>query len=127
MRGPFARRAQHNTTHNTTYLKLCIGPPWNLNNHVEDGLLLIGIERDIVEGRDADAILGDVDSVLEGVGGTNLVGFVLGGHGGGGGCICICSSVCICRVGRIVRRRMVGHARKMTGYLKGAGVRGWGW
>lgn len=66
----------------STYLKLAIGPAGNLNNHVEDGLLLVGIEGNVVEGRDGDAILLNVDSVLERVGGRNLADLVRGRHCG---------------------------------------------
>ena len=62
----------------STYLHLSIGPSWHLNNHVEDGLLLIGIQRDVVERRARLAILLDVDAVLEGVGGVDLAGCVDG-------------------------------------------------
>jgi hypothetical protein len=55
-----------------TCLHFAIGPSWDLNDHIQDGLLLIGIERDIVEGRDGDAILFNIDSVLQGVGRTIL-------------------------------------------------------
>lgn len=63
-----------------SYLELGIGPSRNLNNHVQDGLLLVGIERDVVEGRDGDAILLDVDAVLESVGSRNLADAVSGSH-----------------------------------------------
>ena len=63
-----------------TYLELGIGPSRNLNNHVQDGLLLVGVEGDIVEGRHGLAILLDVDSVLEGVGSRNLADGVGRGH-----------------------------------------------
>ena len=49
------------------HLHLCIAPARNFNNHVQDGLLLVGIERNIVEWRNGDAILLDVDTVLESV------------------------------------------------------------
>lgn len=65
-----------------THLELGIGPAGNLNNHVEDSLLLVGIERDIVEGRDGDAILLDVDAVLQSVGRRLLADLVLGSHAG---------------------------------------------
>jgi hypothetical protein len=65
-----------------TYLELGIGPSRNLNNHVQDGLLLVGIERNIMERRNGLAILLDVDSVLEGVGSRNLADGVVGGHVG---------------------------------------------
>lgn len=90
---------------NSTYLKLCIGPSWDLNDHVQNGLLLVGIERDVVEGRDADAILGDVNTVLEGVGGTNLVGFVLRSHD------------CGCVLGLVDVVGIIGNTREMAGYL----------
>ena len=58
------------------HLKLGIGPARDLNNHVEDGLVLVGKQRDVVEGRDGHAILLDVHAVLEGVGGGDLAGGV---------------------------------------------------
>lgn len=69
------------TTHRYTYLKLSIGPSWNLNNHVENGLLLIGIQRNVVERGDdlGDSltihirVLVDVDLVALGVGSAILV------------------------------------------------------
>lgn len=54
------------------YLLLGVGPAGDLNNHVQDALLLIGIKGNIVEGRDRDAILLDVHPVLQGVGLANL-------------------------------------------------------
>ena len=51
-----------------SYLQLGVGPAGDLDDHVKDGLLLIGVEGDVVEGRDGDAILLDEDTVLEGVG-----------------------------------------------------------
>jgi hypothetical protein len=58
-------------------LKLCIGPARNLNNHVQDGLLLIGIERNVVEGRDGDAILLNICSEFVGVQRAHLTRLVL--------------------------------------------------
>lgn len=55
-----------------SYLLLGVGPAGDLNNHVEDVLLLIGVERDVVEGRDGLAIALDEDAVLQGVGLANL-------------------------------------------------------
>jgi hypothetical protein len=49
------------------YLLLGVGPARDLNDHVQDGLLLVGIEGDVVEGGDGLAILLDVDAVLKGV------------------------------------------------------------
>jgi hypothetical protein len=65
-----------------THLHLRIGPAGHLNYHVEDRLLLIGIERDVVERRDGLAILLDVDAVLERVRGANSACRVLGSHCG---------------------------------------------
>lgn len=62
------------------YLLLGVGPAGDLNDHVEDGLLLVGVERDVVEGGDRDAILLNVDPVVQGVGLANLADGV--GHGG---------------------------------------------
>ena len=67
----------------TTYLELGVGPARDLNNHVQDGLLLVGIEGDVVEGGDGDAIPLGVDAVLKGVGSGDLAHGVLGGHCGG--------------------------------------------
>lgn len=50
-----------------TYLLLSIGPSRDLDDHVQHRLLLIGIQRDIVEGRDRHAILLNVHPVLEGM------------------------------------------------------------
>ena len=61
------------------YLLLSVGPARDLNNHVQDALLLIVVERDIVERRDGDAILLVVDTVLQRVGLANLADGV--GHG----------------------------------------------
>lgn len=63
-----------------THLHLGVGPAGHLNDHVEDRLLLVGIQRDVVEGRDGHAILLDEDAVFEGVGGANLPGSVDGCH-----------------------------------------------
>jgi hypothetical protein len=86
-----------------TYLLLGVGPAGDLDDHVQDGLLLVGVERDVVEGRDGHAILLDVDAVLKSVRSADLAGgvdargvghslghdcgdsCVLGGIGDGGG------------------------------------------
>ena len=57
-----------------TYLLLGVGPAGDLDDHVQDGLLLVGVERDVVEGRDGHAILLDVDAVLESVRSADLAG-----------------------------------------------------
>ena len=62
------------------HLKLCIGPARDLNNHVEDGLFLVGVEGHIVERGDGDAILLDVDAVLKGVRSSDFADAV--SHGG---------------------------------------------
>lgn len=64
----FTWRADNQEAH----LKLGVGPARNLNHHVQDGLLGIGVQGNIVERRDGDAILLDVHPVLEGVGGSDL-------------------------------------------------------
>ena len=72
-----------NTLEGFAYLAdfhLAIGPSWDLNDHVQDRLGVVGIEGDIVEGGDRDAILLDVDAVLQSVGSGNLSDLVLGGH-----------------------------------------------
>ena len=57
-----------------TYLLLGVGPAGDLDDHVQNGLLLVGVERDIVERRDGHAILLDVDAVLESVRSTDFAG-----------------------------------------------------
>lgn len=32
-----------------TYLHLGVSPSWNLHNHIENSLLLIGVQRDVME------------------------------------------------------------------------------
>jgi hypothetical protein len=59
-----------------THLLLGVGPSRNLDYHVQHGLLLVGVKRNVVEGRDENAILLNVDAVLEGVCGTDLAGRV---------------------------------------------------
>lgn len=63
---------QHQGGLGSTYLLLGVGPAGDLDDHVQDGLLLVGVERDVVEGRDGHAILLDVDAVLEGVRSADL-------------------------------------------------------
>lgn len=66
-----------------SYLLLGVGPAGDLNDHVQDGLLLVGVEGNVVEGRDGDAILLDVNTVLQRVRLGNLANGV--GHVGCGG------------------------------------------
>lgn len=47
------------------YLLLGVGPAGDLNDHVQDGLLSIGVEGDVMEGRDGLAILLDINTVLQ--------------------------------------------------------------
>ena len=80
-----------------SHLLLSIGPAWDLNDHVQHGLLLIGVERDVMERRDWDTVLFDVGTVVECVGLANIADCVR--HGGG-----------VCR-----RCRFSGGRREMTG------------
>jgi hypothetical protein len=66
-----------------TYLHLAIGPARDLNDHVQDGLLLVCIQRDIVERRDGHAIFLNVNAVLQGIGTRDLSCLVGRGHIGG--------------------------------------------
>ena len=59
-----------------THLHLRVGPAGDLNDHVEDGLLLVGIQGDVVPCRDGLAVLLDEDAVLERVGRSDLAGGV---------------------------------------------------
>ena len=54
------------------YFLLGICPPWDLDDHVQDGLLLVCIEGDIVEGRADSSIHFNIDTVLQGVWSTDL-------------------------------------------------------
>ena len=54
------------------HLHLGISPPRDLNYHVQHSLLVIGIKGNVVERRKHDSILLNVDTVLQGVGSTNL-------------------------------------------------------
>lgn len=65
-----------------TYLNLRICPSRNLNHHVQDGLLLICKERNVVERRNRNAILLDVDAVIQSVRSSDLSGLVLRSHAG---------------------------------------------
>lgn len=60
-----------------TNLHLGVGPAWHLDDHVQNGLLLIGIQRNVVERRERHAILLDVDAVLEGIWSADFPGGVL--------------------------------------------------
>lgn len=55
-----------------TNLELGIGPAGDLDDHVQDALLLVGVQGDVVEGGDGDAILLNVDAVLQSVGSRDL-------------------------------------------------------
>lgn len=57
-------------------LQLGVSPSWDLDDHVEDGLFLVGIQWDVVERRDDLTILLDEDLVVQSVGSTNLAGGV---------------------------------------------------
>jgi len=62
-------------------LDLCVGPTWDLNNHVEDTIVLVEKERDVVEGGKHRPVLFGVDAMFEGVGSTDDTGGILGDHG----------------------------------------------
>lgn len=53
-----------------------VSPSGNLNNHVQDSLLFIGIQGDVMKGGHGLAILFDENSVLQSVGSTNSTGCV---------------------------------------------------
>jgi hypothetical protein len=59
-----------------THLHLGVGPAGHLNNHVEDRLLLVGIQGNVVPWRDELSVLLNEDAVLERVGRANLAGRV---------------------------------------------------
>jgi hypothetical protein len=61
----YTARGKAVSVRSVSYLLLGVGPAGDLNDHVQDALLLIGVEGDIVEGRDGLAILLDVDTVLQ--------------------------------------------------------------
>jgi len=64
----------------STDLLLGVGPARNLNNHVEDGLLVVGVEWDIVERRAWLAVLLNVGAVLESVRSSDAADAVYWGH-----------------------------------------------
>lgn len=107
LRGAGRRRAGR------THLHLRIGPAGDLHDHVEDGLAVIGIEGDVVEGRDGHAILLDVDAVLERVRRSDLARGV-GRHG----CLLFW---CRCREG-LCWRGGGGGGGEMACELPGAGL-----
>ena len=96
-------------TKEPTYLHLSVGPSWHLNNHVEDGLLLVGIQRDVVERRAGLAILLDVDAVLEGVGGVDLAGSVDGSRLAGVALLGDWERGHVCWIGDVVLARICSH------------------
>lgn len=63
-----------------TYLHLAIGPARDLDNHVQDRLLLVGVQGNIVEGRDGHAILLNIYAVLQRIGAPDLSCLVGGSH-----------------------------------------------
>lgn len=85
-----------------TYLHLGIGPSRNLDDHVQDGLLFIGIQGDVVKWGNRDSILFKVDAVLQSVRSSDLAGGILGSH------------VCVDSRSGIGRRR---RAREVSSYL----------
>lgn len=110
--GRTAAAGQNGRAQGAAHLKLGIGPARDLDNHVEDGLLGIGKQGDVVEGRQGQAILLDVHAVLEGVGGGDLAGGVR--HDG------VLSWCFSCGLDRGVggrRRRGGGRSRQVAGDL----------
>ena len=65
------------TKREKTYLHLRIGPARDFDDHVENGMRFIGVERDIMEGRDWHAILLDINAVIKGVWSSDLASSVL--------------------------------------------------
>ena len=65
-----------------TNLLLGIGPAGNLDDHVENGLLLVGVQGNVMEGRDDLVALLNVDAMVEGVLGRNLADGIFGSHCG---------------------------------------------
>lgn len=59
-----------------THLHLRIGPAGHLDDHVEDRLLLVGVEGNVVPWRDELAVFLDEDAVLERVRRSDLAGGV---------------------------------------------------
>lgn len=57
-------------------LHLGVSPSGHLNNHVQDGLLLVSIQGDVMKGGHGLAILFDENSVFQCVGSTNSTGCV---------------------------------------------------
>ena len=105
----------------STYLLLGVGPAGDLDDHVQDGLLLVGVERDVVEGRDGHAILLDVDAVLESVRSTDFAGGE-GARGAGGSLSHDCSDSGI--LGRMLDG---GGGREVSLQLRGTRCGRLGW
>ena len=86
-----------------THLHLGIGPSWNLDDHVQDSLLFVGVQGDVVEWGDWNSIFLEVDAMLQSVGSSDLASGVLGSH--------VCGN----------RRRRIGGgrrgAREVSSYL----------
>lgn len=91
-----------------SYLLLGVGPTGDLDNHVQNGLLLIGVEGDVVERRDGHAILLNIDTVLQRKG----LGDLADGESHGGRC------------GREMPRDQSGSGGICSGARKGGRGRG---
>ena len=76
-------RAEHPLGAVSTHLLLGVGPAGDLDNHVQDCLLLIGIQRDVVKRRDGDTILLNEDAVVKGVGSADVASGISRSHYGG--------------------------------------------
>ena len=80
LRGLCVESASAPKSSDRTHLLLGVGPSWDLNDHVQDSLLLIGVEWDIVERGDWLAVALDEDAVLQGVWGADLADGILRSH-----------------------------------------------
>lgn len=61
--------------------QLGVGPARDLNDHVEDTIVLVVKERNVVEGGNDGPVVFRIYAMVEGVGGTDDTGGVLGDHG----------------------------------------------
>jgi hypothetical protein len=50
------KRENNSSMESNFYLQLCICPARNLNDHVENARLFVGVERNVMEGRDDFAL-----------------------------------------------------------------------
>lgn len=108
----------------------------NFDDYIENGLFLVGVERNIVERWDWDVILFDVDVVFEGVWGSNFVKVVLGSYGwrclrwlwwfGWWRCEMVSDLKDLLGCGRWFCGRIVEEGRRGGGRMRRSWWRGWG-